>query len=429
MLGVMLAILVIVLVASAAKWILCATGDALSALVVLALLCFLGWLLWLVLMAAAGAAMGFIGPAFESAGIGLLLGASALACSIALGCGGWACARLSVPQLAGAALTAKADGERIAFQTATWNGWPRVLIGSSIVAAGMFGWFGTGAVTVPQGPALRRATTFAGDPLGHGMAFGRKAGARASAPLQWVALSAATAAGTVGAKRLLLWLHRTRSVRACPHFIAEVEDGIRRLQPLDRDIGAIAATLGLDWPEARVAHFVAGLPRVIPAAADARLATDAERHSRALLEADLAGLKRAARQRQDVLGEMAGARARANDRTDAQLEISCVESALRTLTVSLLPCREWQRFEAAMKRLEAVLQSIASNAQQGRQRTVTAIEEALRTLGLQRAASKDDVKRAYRRAAFAHHPDRGGDATEFTRVTRAYEAVCTHYGY
>lgn len=431
MLGVILAIVVIVLIASAVKWILCATGDALSFLVVLALLCYLGWLLWLALMAAAGAAMGFMGPALKSGGVGLLLAASALACSSAVGCGGWALARIVVPQAAGAALRARVDGERIEFQAAAWNGWQRVLIGSSIVAVGMFGWFGTGAVKMPEAAVLTRAAkaTFAGDPLGHGMAFGMKASASASVALQLLTLCAVTAAGTYRTNRILRWLQTKCCVQACPHFIAEVQECIRRLEPCDREICTVAATLGIDWDSTRAARFVAGLPVFIPAAADASLATDAERHSRRLLEADLSGLKGAAGQRQDVLGEVARARARAKDRTDAQLEITSVESALRTLTVSLLPCREWQRYEEAMKRLVAVLEGIAPNTRQRSHQRATAIDEALKTLGLTEKASKDDVKRAYRRAAFRHHPDRGGDAKQFSRVTRAYEAVCAHYGY
>lgn len=44
-------------------------------------------------------------------------------------------------------------------------------------------------------------------------------------------------------------------------------------------------------------------------------------------------------------------------------------------------------------------------------------------LGVPVTASEGEIKRAYRRAARAHHPDHGGDAGEFRRVTLAYEVL------
>lgn len=44
-------------------------------------------------------------------------------------------------------------------------------------------------------------------------------------------------------------------------------------------------------------------------------------------------------------------------------------------------------------------------------------------LGLEPGASDDDVKKAYRRLAMKHHPDRGGDEAEFKRIKDAYEAI------
>ncbi len=40
-------------------------------------------------------------------------------------------------------------------------------------------------------------------------------------------------------------------------------------------------------------------------------------------------------------------------------------------------------------------------------------------LGLPKSASPDDIRRAFRRLALETHPDRGGDATSFIRVTWA----------
>ena len=38
------------------------------------------------------------------------------------------------------------------------------------------------------------------------------------------------------------------------------------------------------------------------------------------------------------------------------------------------------------------------------------------TLGLQRGASDEEIKKAYRKLAMKHHPDRGGDQTKFKEI-------------
>lgn len=45
------------------------------------------------------------------------------------------------------------------------------------------------------------------------------------------------------------------------------------------------------------------------------------------------------------------------------------------------------------------------------------------TLGLQRNASDDDIKKAYRKMAMKHHPDRGGDEKKFKEVEEAYRTL------
>lgn len=45
------------------------------------------------------------------------------------------------------------------------------------------------------------------------------------------------------------------------------------------------------------------------------------------------------------------------------------------------------------------------------------------TLGVERTASADEIKRAYRRMASQHHPDKGGDKIKFQEVEEAYRIL------
>lgn len=44
-------------------------------------------------------------------------------------------------------------------------------------------------------------------------------------------------------------------------------------------------------------------------------------------------------------------------------------------------------------------------------------------LGVNKAASADDIKRAYRRLASQHHPDKGGDKSKFQEIQEAYSVL------
>lgn len=44
-------------------------------------------------------------------------------------------------------------------------------------------------------------------------------------------------------------------------------------------------------------------------------------------------------------------------------------------------------------------------------------------LGVNKTAPQDDIKRAYKKLVMKHHPDRGGDAEHFKRITEAYDTL------
>lgn len=45
------------------------------------------------------------------------------------------------------------------------------------------------------------------------------------------------------------------------------------------------------------------------------------------------------------------------------------------------------------------------------------------TLGVDKSADQDEIKKAYRKKAMASHPDQGGDAEEFHALTLAYDTL------
>jgi curved DNA-binding protein len=45
------------------------------------------------------------------------------------------------------------------------------------------------------------------------------------------------------------------------------------------------------------------------------------------------------------------------------------------------------------------------------------------TLGVPRTASADEIKRAFRKLASQHHPDKGGDTKKFQEIQAAYDTL------
>jgi DnaJ-class molecular chaperone len=51
------------------------------------------------------------------------------------------------------------------------------------------------------------------------------------------------------------------------------------------------------------------------------------------------------------------------------------------------------------------------------------MQNPYQTLGVERNASTDEIKRAYRKLASKHHPDRGGDTKTFQEIQTAYDTL------
>lgn len=50
-------------------------------------------------------------------------------------------------------------------------------------------------------------------------------------------------------------------------------------------------------------------------------------------------------------------------------------------------------------------------------------ESLYKALGIAKSASQEDIKKAYKKMAIKHHPDKGGDEATFKEITKAYEIL------
>lgn len=51
------------------------------------------------------------------------------------------------------------------------------------------------------------------------------------------------------------------------------------------------------------------------------------------------------------------------------------------------------------------------------------MKDYYKTLGIDKRSSADDIKRAYRKLASQHHPDKGGDTAQFQEIQEAYATL------
>ena len=51
------------------------------------------------------------------------------------------------------------------------------------------------------------------------------------------------------------------------------------------------------------------------------------------------------------------------------------------------------------------------------------MEDFYQILGVNENASQDDIKRAYRKLALEHHPDKGGDESKFKKISESYDTI------
>lgn len=88
--------------------------------------------------------------------------------------------------------------------------------------------------------------------------------------------------------------------------------------------------------------------------------------------------------------------------------------------------RMWEDFDRAWEKSQQ--QQKQQYRQQSQQKRYTStstskLDTALKFLGLTKSATKDDVKKAYRRLAKKYHPDMGGNKNDFIKLKEHYDYV------
>ena len=51
------------------------------------------------------------------------------------------------------------------------------------------------------------------------------------------------------------------------------------------------------------------------------------------------------------------------------------------------------------------------------------MENFYQTLGVNENATQDEIKKAYRKLAVEHHPDKGGNEDTFKKISEAYDTI------
>ena len=51
------------------------------------------------------------------------------------------------------------------------------------------------------------------------------------------------------------------------------------------------------------------------------------------------------------------------------------------------------------------------------------MENFYEVLGVTENATQDEIKKAYRKKAVEHHPDKGGSEDEFKKISQAYDTI------
>lgn len=87
----------------------------------------------------------------------------------------------------------------------------------------------------------------------------------------------------------------------------------------------------------------------------------------------------------------------------------------------------WEQFDRAYeKSQQQQKQQYRQQSQQQQRYTSTSsskFDTALKFLGLTKSATKDDVKKAYRKLAKKYHPDMGGNKNDFIKLKEHYDYV------